>query len=98
MTPQQRHQDAVDYVKQWRDEERARYADAERTSIIWPGGPYDFVLVEARETGAGFLPAPWKGWTYITGKVIEPDEPQWGWHTFYCRPVNNGYEMIPKRG
>lgn len=95
MTPQEQYVDAIDYVKQWRDEERARYANAERTTIIWPNGPYDFVLADAHEISGGFWPAPAKGWTFITGRVIEPEEPPWGWHTFYVRPVNGGFEMMP---
>jgi hypothetical protein len=95
MLPHEVQQDAIDYVKQWRNEERARVASLPRTTIIWPNGPYDFVLVEARETVAYFWPTPAKGWIYITGRVVEPADPQWGWHTFFCRPVNGGYEMIP---
>lgn len=95
MLPQEKHEDAIDYVKQWRDDERAAYATLERTTIIWPAGPYDFVIVEAREISGGFWPAPAKGWKWIAGRVVEPEDPPHGWHTFYCRPVNGGYEMMP---
>jgi hypothetical protein len=95
VTPEEQHRDAVDYAKQWRDEERARYAGAKRTTIIWPWGPYDFVIVHASEISGGFWPAPAKGWKFIQGKVVEPEDPAQGWRTFYCRPVNGGYEMMP---
>lgn len=97
MLPHEIQKDAIDYVRQWRDDERAAFAALERTTIIWPCGPHDFVLVDAHETGGRLWAAPEKGWKWITGQVVEPEEPPWGWHTFYCRPVNGGYEMMPHR-
>lgn len=96
-SPHEIQHDAIDYVKQWRDEERARYANAERTTVIWPNGPYDFVMVQIHEVSGEFWPTPAKGWTFIAGRVVEPEDPPHGWLTLYCRPVNGGYEMIPKR-
>jgi hypothetical protein len=93
MTPQGTYQDAVDYAKQWRDEERARHAGAERTSIRWPGGPHDFVIAQVTEP-AGW-PAPLKGWVWLTGLVVEPEEPPQGFRTFHVRPVDGGYELMP---
>ena len=99
MLPHEIQQDAIDYVKKWRDEERARWANAPRTLVIWPNGPYDFVLADATEVLPGaFWPTPAPGWKWIAGKVVEPDEPAQGWRTFYCRPINSGYEMMPHRG
>lgn len=66
----------------------------ERILIRWPGGPYDFVI--EFESVEPVLAKGWEGWVSIRGFVVEPQGLRHQMtRSFYCHPVDGGYEMIP---
>ena len=60
--------------------------------VIWPNGPYDFVLDAARVIEAGTHP----GWVVLEGFVVEPEGPGHQLRrSFYVRRIDAGYELMP---
>jgi hypothetical protein len=63
-------------------------------TIRWPGGPHDFVMHFRREGD----PAPWPGWHYLHGSIVEPAN----WHPNPWSPlahlVDGEWTMVPKDG
>lgn len=110
MTPEETHQSAVQAAHEWRDQQRERVAaniaahlpaEGELFTIRWPDGPHDFVMEFIGEDFK-MAGAP-QGWTYLHGRIREPEE----WHgrpwSFMVHWVDAGdgagvWTMLPMNG
>jgi hypothetical protein len=53
----------------------------QRVTILWPGGPHNFLIKFERMVPAEPPPSPgpkgdgWAGWVYLQGQVVQPAQP-----------------------
>lgn len=99
MTPEERRQDAVSAVHEWRDAERLTPVAGDKIVVHWPNGP-DFHMEFLRTDP--FQPPIHEGWLFLYGIVgyTEPNrffDAMPIYKTLYAKPIGPGeFEMLPK--